>query len=230
MGAENQAKHRQEGRSLRRKAATKKSADRVLIICEGSKTEPQYLDEIRKQQRLPTAYVHLIGAPRGNDPLNLVKSAEGIFLNGDPHRKIGKRAFDQIVVVFDRDAHTNYHQALSHANQLNLAMMNDIKTKVPFEICASVPCFELWLLLHFQDIPALLDRSMVYRLLKNHIKEYEKGDQGMWLRTMPKLEIAQHRASQLSNQTTRNNDFGPYTDMHTLVCKLLHLTKQPSMT
>lgn len=44
MSADYQAKHRQEGRSLRRKAATRKSAERVLNICEGSKTEPQYLD------------------------------------------------------------------------------------------------------------------------------------------------------------------------------------------
>ena len=75
MGADHQAKHRQDGRSLRRKAASRKSADRVLIICEGSKTEPQYLDEIRQEQRLPTAYVYVIGAVEGNDPLSVVNYA-----------------------------------------------------------------------------------------------------------------------------------------------------------
>jgi len=230
MGADNQAKHRQEGRSLRRKAATRKSADRTLIICEGSKTEPQYLDEIREEQRLPTAYVHVLGAPEGNDPLNVVKYAEKLFLHGDPHRKIGKRAFDQIVVVFDRDDHKTYHQALSHANQLHLAMKNDIKAKVSFEVCASVPCFELWLLLHFEDVPAPLHRKDVYARLRERLGKYEKGEQGLWKRTRGQLDEAHHRAVQLSTHTTRANNDGPYTDMHSLVDKLLNLTKQPAGT
>jgi hypothetical protein len=228
MGSDHQAKHRQEGRSLRRKAATRKSADRVLIICEGSKTEPQYLDEIREEQRLPTAYVHVLGAPEGNDPLNVVKYAEKLFLHGDSHRKIESRAFDQIVVVFDRDEHTNYHQALSRANELHLAMKNNLKAKVPFEVCASIPCFELWLLLHFENFAAPLQRTEVYRRLRQRIGGYEKGDKGLWKLTKANLGVANDRALQLSTQTTRTDDYGPYTDMHSLVHKLLNLTKQPA--
>jgi hypothetical protein len=228
MGADNQAKHRQDGRSLRRKAATRKSADRILIICEGSKTEPQYLDEIRQEQRLPTAYVYVIGAAEGNDPLSVVNYAEKLFLNGDSHRHIEPRAFDQVVVVFDRDDHHSYHPALARANHLHLTMKNNIKAKVPFEVCASVPCFELWLLLHFESVLDPIHRTVVYQRLKQHIGRYEKGDRGLWKRTKEHLAVANQRALHLVGQTTRTNDAGPYTDMHTLVDRLLNLTKQPA--
>jgi hypothetical protein len=228
MGADNQAKHRQVGRSLRRKAATRKSADRILIICEGSKTEPQYLDEIRQEQRLPTAYVYVIGAAEGNDPLSVVNYAEKLFLNGDSHRNIEPRAFDQVVVVFDRDDHHSYHPAIIRANQLHLTMRNNIKAKVPFEVCASVPCFELWLLLHFESALEPIHRTEVYKRLKQHIGRYEKGDHGLWKRTREHLATANQRALHLAAQTTRNNDAGLYTDMHTLVNRLLNLTMQPA--
>ena len=227
MGAENQAKDRQEGHNLRRKAATRKSADRILIICEGSKTEPQYLDEIRKEQRLPTADVYVVGATEGNDPLSVVNYAEKFFLKGDPHRRIEPRAFDQVVVVFDRDDHHSYQQALTRASQLHLKMKNSIKAKVPFEVCASVPCFELWLLLHFESVLQPIHRIEVYQRLKQHIERYEKCDHGLWKQTKANLDTANQRALHLAGQRTRNNDAGPYTDMHTLVERLLNLTKQP---
>lgn len=228
MGADHQAKHRQDGRSLRRKAASRKSADRVLIICEGSKTEPQYLDEIRQEQRLPTAYVYVIGAVEGNDPLSVVNYAEKLFLNGDSYSKIKPRDFDQVVVVFDRDDHHSYHTALSRTNQLNLTMKNNIKARVPFEVCSSVPCFELWLLLHYESVLDPIHRTAVYQRLKQHIGRYEKGDQGLWKRTKEHLATANKHALHLAGQTTRTNDTGPYTGMHILVDRLLNLTKQPA--
>ncbi len=228
MGENNQAKHRQEGRSLRRRSATRKSADRILIICEGSKTEPQYLDEIRQEQRLPTAYVYVIGAAEGNDPLSVVNYAEKLFLHGDSHRRIDPKAFDQIIVVFDRDEHHSYHQALNRANKLHLTMKNDIKTKVPFEVCASIPCFELWLLLHFENVLDPLHRKEIYPRLKHHLGKYEKGDHGLWSRTKNFICIAEKRAANLAENLAQDNDSGPYTDMHILVNKLLNLTRQPA--
>ncbi len=106
-------------------------------------------------------------------------------------------------------------------------MKNNIKAKVPFEVCATVPCFELWLLLHFESVLVPLHRTEVYQRLKQHIGRYEKGDQGLWKRTKANLGNANHRSLHLAGQTTRNNDAGPYTDMHTLVERLLNLTNQP---
>ena len=57
MGKDDQPKHRQAARELRRRTAQRQPADRLLIVCEGAKTEPLYLGEIRQALRLPTANV-----------------------------------------------------------------------------------------------------------------------------------------------------------------------------
>lgn len=47
MGKDNQPKHRQAARDLKRRAAVRQPYERLLIVCEGEKTEPQYLREIQ---------------------------------------------------------------------------------------------------------------------------------------------------------------------------------------
>jgi hypothetical protein len=44
---------------LQRKKANRASHDRILIVSEGSKTEPLYFDEIRQYFRLHTANVQV---------------------------------------------------------------------------------------------------------------------------------------------------------------------------
>lgn len=58
MGRDKQPKIRQAAQ-LARKAANRASYDRILIVSEGSKTEPLYLGEIRKQHRLQTTNVQV---------------------------------------------------------------------------------------------------------------------------------------------------------------------------
>jgi len=59
MGKNGQPKHRQAARELLRRKAQRQPAERLLIVCEGSKTEPLYLGEIRQQLRLPAANVQV---------------------------------------------------------------------------------------------------------------------------------------------------------------------------
>ncbi|MDE1891958.1 MAG: RloB domain-containing protein [Betaproteobacteria bacterium] len=226
MGADNQPKARQQGRDLRRKAASRKSADRILIVCEGSKTEPQYFEEIRQELRLPTAHIHVLGAINGNDPLSVVQYAENLFLYGDSHRSLAPRVFDQIWVVFDRDEHHTYHAALERVNQLNLSMKNDIKLKVPFEVVASIPCFEIWLLLHYEEVLAPLSRSVVYQRLRRHIPNYQKGNSDLWKLTNSHVQVAIERAIKLASLKGRSDDDGPYTDVSFFIDRLRNLTKQ----
>ncbi|MEZ5622529.1 MAG: hypothetical protein R3E78_15035 [Burkholderiaceae bacterium] len=67
MGKDGQPKHRQAARELMRRKAQRQPAERLLIVCEGSKTEPLYLGEIRQQLRLPSANVQ--GKRSANDTL-----------------------------------------------------------------------------------------------------------------------------------------------------------------
>ena len=223
MGRDNQPKKRQKARDLHRKAAKRQPFERLLIVCEGEKTEPLYLDEIRRAFRLSTAHVQVWPSADGTEPLQVVDYAERLFLEGDRAKAIDRRGFDRVIAVFDRDDHATYHPALAKVRVLNLAHENDDGERVPFQAVASVPCFELWLLLHFEDVMAPVHRNQVYARLRTHLPGYDKGQGGHFAATHHRLVAATVRAAARAVQTTAYDGHDPYTDMHTLVNLLMNL-------
>jgi hypothetical protein len=93
---------------------------------------------------------------------------------------------------------------------------------ISFEAVVSVPCFELWLLLHFEDIQAPLHRHDALCQLKNHIPDYDKGAEGIFNLTSNKLEIAIERAQILADANSQHQD-QPYSDIHKLIKELMSL-------
>ena len=153
MARDNSPKERQR-RHLERKLGQRAAYDRILIVTEGSKTEPNYFREIRNAYRLHTANVSVHPGALGTAPIHVVDYARQLFEGGDRHKQIAPRAFDQVYAVFDRDAHESYHEALQRAEQLDGKLRSDARRPVPFKAVASVPSFELWLLLHYENIQA----------------------------------------------------------------------------
>jgi hypothetical protein len=225
VGRDNSPRERQRN-ELQRKLNRRASYDRILIVTEGAKTEPQYLKEIRSAYRLHTANVEVQHSELGTSPLQVVQYARDLFQAGNPHRRIPSRGFDRIYAVFDRDEHQNYYEALQLAEQLDLRLRNDLKQRVPFKAIASVPCFELWLLLHFRDVLAPIHRNEVIQQLTQYLPGYAKGMQGAFARTMPNLGIAVERASVLATNTTAQDDPEPFTSLHELVLLLTQLRNQ----
>ncbi len=105
--------------------------DRVLIVCEGSKTELFYFTELARRYRLSTANIEILG--EGADPRTLVNKAKEL------RQKECKRGdkFDKVYCVFDRDEHATFDDASLVAQHRKL------------ELSRSWPCFEFWILLHF---------------------------------------------------------------------------------
>lgn len=122
MAQNNHPRQRQASR-LRRRPSRRPPYDRILIVCEGAKTGPGYLEDIRKAFRIATAYLRILPSGMGPQPRRVVDFAEHLFLQ--------TREFDAIYVVFDRDEHAIYQEALIRAAQLNEALSNDAKQKVP---------------------------------------------------------------------------------------------------
>lgn len=223
MGKDNQPKVRQ-ATQLERKAGKRASYDRILIVSEGSKTEPLYLGEIRAHYRLHTANVQVQPSQFGTSPLRVVEYAEHLFVYGDEARDIKPRAFEQVYAVFDRDDHPSYHNALAKIAALNGKLRNDAKQKVVFQAVASVPCFELWLLLHFEEVLAPMHRTEVYQCLRQYLPSYDKGQAGYYAQTCQNLCVATQRAAHLAELTSAHNSVEPYTDMHRLVLLLTTLS------
>lgn len=168
MGRDNSPKIRNRA-NLARKQGRRADHDRVLIICEGSKTEPNYFNEIRHMYRLHTTNVAIHPYALGTAPIRVVQYAKDLFENGNCHLKIQPRAFEYVCAVFDRDNHDSFFKAPDLTNSLNGALNNDNKQPIIFRVIVSIPSFELWLLLHFEDIQHPLDRDEVLRRLKRHI-------------------------------------------------------------
>ncbi len=222
MARDHSPKERQR-RQLERKQARRTGHDRILIVSEGSKTEPAYFREIRAAHRLHTANVEVRPSELGTAPIQVVQYARELFENGDRHRNIQRRAFEQVYAVFDRDEHDSYFDALNQAASLDGKLRNDNKQPVIFRAIASIPNFELWLLLHYDDIQAPIHRDDALRRLKQHIPGYEKGAGSAFAITCDRLDIATQRANALATRFNAKTDPEPYTAIVDLVTLLTSL-------
>lgn len=225
MARDNSPWERQR-QQLERKQNRRASYDRILIVSEGSKTEPNYFGEIRAEYRLHSANVVVQPSRLGTDCLQVVDYAASLFKDGDPQRSIRKRAFEKVYAVFDRDDHRTFHDAIARANALNGGLKNDLKQPITFAAIPSRPSFEFWLLLHFEDVRHFLHRDEVMRRLKRHLPGYEKGTVGTFALTKPFLATAIERAAKLlDNDLADDNE--PYAGVVELVEVLMNL-KPPS--
>ena len=189
----------------------------MLIVCEGSKTEPQYFKEICVHYRLHTANVQVQHGELGTQPMQVVEYAKQLFTDGNAAKNIQKRAFERVFAVFDRDEHATYHDALIKAAALEGKLRNDLSERVTFKAIASVPSFELWLLLHFEQVLAPMHRDDALRRLRKHLPDYHKGQQGNFQQTQAHINAATLRAQHLAGLTTAHNAVEPYTDVYELV-------------
>ena len=227
MGRDNQPKHGQHARKAH-KEARRAAYPRVLIVTEGSKTEPHYFKEIQTAYDLHSANVQVQPGQLGTAPIQVVRYAQQLFEKGDLHKRIAPRVFDQVYAVFDRDDHASYHDALKLAASLDGRLKNDNQQLIPFKAIASVPCFELWLLLHFEDIQAPIHRDKVMQRLRKleNLPGYEKGECGAFAVTHHLLEIATQRADALAGKFTAYDEPEPYTAVGQLVARLTTLRCQ----
>ncbi len=153
--------------------------DRVLIVCEGSKTEPNYFFDIARHYELSTANIEIVGA--GADPLTIVKKGKE---RKQKERRSGEK-YDRVYCVFDRDQHAHFQQAgvLAQTSKLQLGR--------------SLPCFEFWLLLHFRFSRHLYGRSQgrspaqkCIRDLRQYWPDNEKARDGVFLQLIDTVENA----------------------------------------
>lgn len=220
MGSDNLFHKRKQrvAASLKRKKAKKAPYDRVLIVCEGAKTEPTYIREIRDTYRLSTANIDICGEECGSDPLSVVNYAIKKFRE-DPD-------YNRVYCVIDRDKHSTFDAALDKLRQTKLGK------DVLFVAVTSVPCFEFWLLLHFgyttRQFCAPGNASNCELVLselnkKGRIPGYKKGASNIFdlIKEMLPDAIKNARQLQQHNQATGNSH--PSTNMHELIEYLIRL-------
>lgn len=107
------------------------------------------------------------------------------------------------------------------AASLDGKLRNDARQPVAFKAIASVPCFELWLLMHYEDIQHPIHRDEVLSRLKRHLSGYDKGAGNSFATTRGNLDIASQRARKLAALSTAFDDTEPSTDIVDLVALLI---------
>lgn len=111
----------------------------MLIVTEGSKTEPSYFRTLIGELGLTTAQVKITGEG-GSAPISVVEEAQHILKADDD--------YEFICLVFDRDRHDTYDPALKIIAQMRAQKAFKAKTILAI---TSVPCFEVWYLAHVSD-------------------------------------------------------------------------------
>jgi hypothetical protein len=214
-------------RHLRRMAAKdsrRAPYPRILVVTEGEKSEPLYLKDLKNIYRLHSANLAVQNCEIGTAPLQVVKYAEQLLQEGNKHRGIRPKSFDEVYAVFDRDDHESFFEALHRVQSMNGKLRNDENQIVEFKAIASVPCFELWLLLHFEEVQSQIHRNEVMKRLKHHMPNYQKGQLGIFETLQDNLQSAIKRAQILAAKRSAHD--APFTSMHELVYLLTTLREK----
>jgi hypothetical protein len=206
--------HKRKARSakqLARKKESRESYERALIVCEGSKTEPNYFCELVSSLELNTANVEVDGNC-GSSPISVFNYAKKRYLE---EKRTGD-GFDRVFCVFDKDSHDSYEEALR--------LIGEMKPNSVFKAIVSVPCFEYWLLLHyvFTTKPFEADgngskcASLISELKKYH-HNYAKGDENIYGELSGQMGQAIAYSKRALAQAKENDTDNPSTCIHELV-------------
>ncbi len=221
MGSDDLFKKRKArlSKDLARQKAKRASYDRILIVCEGAKTEPNYFRELVDYLELNTANIEVDGSC-GSSPLSVFNHSKSLY---QEERKQGD-AFDRVFCVFDKDTHETYEQALNS--------IANTKPKGVFQAIYSVPCFEYWLLLHFEfstkPFASTGKKSCCARLLEElekYMPNYSKGAIGVYHQLKMQTGQAIAWSNGVLEQAQQLNTDNPSTLMHELVAYLQELKK-----
>ena len=97
-----------------RKRQPREPYDVVLIVCEGEKTEPYYLESFRNNLRLSNTNIRICGRECGSAPISVVNYALKEF-------HANKGGYNKVFCVFDKDKHASYDEAIVKITVTKLA-------------------------------------------------------------------------------------------------------------
>ncbi len=166
---------------MARKIKTRKQNKTILLIVEG-KTEQIYFSQLKSYERL----VGLTLKPK------LIKNSSPYYILKEALEAQKENVYDFIWCVFDKDV-----LSTTKPRDFDLLYARAEKKKINF--AESLPCFEVWLLLHF-ILPAkyFANAEAVEIELCKHLKGYCK--ESKWLQRSEIYNILKkHQKTAISN-------------------------------
>lgn len=196
----------------------------ILIVTEGSQTEPKYFAHYRNRQT--NIDIRVVGSRSGGgetDYLSLIRKA----VEYQNKNQISVSDGDAVWVVADADVNYNNPDPIADKDRL-LSKARKMADAKGIHIAISNPCFEFWYLLHFQYTTKFLrDYPAVRSVLAAYLPDYEKANDVY-------VQLSEHTTDAIQNakrveqyhiQNDCNKPFGiavnPFTDIYQLVESLL---------
>ena len=132
---------------VERPARSRKYTYHILIACEDENTEPYYFEKYRKmfEDIWPKQTLYLRPVGTGRNSLGVVKRA--IEEREILAREANKATIDLTWAVFDKDDLDK-----TEGNRRNFIEAFELGKAENVNIAYSNECFELWLLLHLEDV------------------------------------------------------------------------------
>ncbi|MBV1843462.1 RloB family protein [Photobacterium ganghwense] len=224
MGSDDLFKKRKERKKeeLKRKGSKRKPYERVLIVSEGSKTEPNYFLGAKNHFKIDSANIH-IDKTSESSPKSIVQCAIKLF-----NQEKDINPYDKVLCVFDRDTHESFDEAILTISNKNKSLKKDV-----FLAITTNPAFEFWLLLHYvyttksyHPLPGKSVGKQVEDDLKVYLPDYKKTDPDIFEKHLDMLEGALKVAKSVNRSTDNGN---PSTKMDVAINYLKNIKEiQPA--
>ncbi|MCK9160004.1 MAG: RloB family protein [Bacteroidaceae bacterium] len=204
---------RQRKKEKKRKVATRPGNISFLIVCEGTKTEPNYFEALKENRFSKVINIEVEGSGRGT--VSLIRQTVKIRNKSD-------KKFDRVWAVFDKDDFTDFNEAieLAQKKKINCGWSNE--------------SFELWYYLHFQYLDTGISRTQYIDKIEREIRKrskdksyhYQKNDPNTYsiLQKYGDENLACEYAKKLQRNFT-NKDYAshkPCTTVNNLIYEMEH--------
>jgi RloB-like protein len=198
-----------------------------LIVCEDSNVEPYYFDTFKNKFPEETFFLKTVGTGRSTKGVveQSLKEKEALAIESNKN-------VDEVWAVFDKDDADKVAATIENFNEaFEVARINKV------HIAYSNEVFELWLLLHYQNINHAkpIPRQEIYQLLEEQINKhpayieyiYEHGNTSV-IDALIKTGNEQKAIERSENLLVAHNgtipiNANPSTTVHILVRRLREL-------
>ncbi|MFH1665459.1 MAG: RloB family protein [Candidatus Omnitrophota bacterium] len=198
-------KNKMSDKYYKRRISDRKLRTKILLVCEGGKTEPKYFRKFPVDKEV--LEVTISGEGKNTDSLveSAIEKKKKAEYDGEP--------YNQVWCIFDKDSfsHDKFNRAiiLAENNKIKVAYSNE--------------AFELWYLLHFHYFDTGINRAEYYVKLNALLeKTYEKSADDIYGVLRGKQKYAIRHATKLFSSYPSCNPYknNPSTTVFRLVQEL----------
>ncbi len=205
---------------LSRRPAKLEPRLRIMLVCEGEKTERIYFTLFAAALRAANVQLEIPPRECGTDPKSVIAFGMTKF-----DEDVG---IDRCFCIIDRDTHANFDEALDHANRY----ISEVRRPREFDVIVSYPSFEYWLLMHFARTTKPFVRSgdkspgdMAVAELKKYLPTYAKNASAPMKTLFDKTDVAVANAASTYKAALTAGTMNPSTRVHIVVSLISELIK-----